>query len=172
MSYTIRRLSDAEAEALRPALCELLADSVESGASIGFLPPLPPSEAENYWQAVAADVAAGRRVLLVAEQDGAIVGAAQLEFAAKPNARHRAEVQKLLVHASQRGHGIAGALMREIEALARQHGRTLVYLDTKQGDTAERLYERWGYTRAGVIPNYAANAEGTLDSTVIFYKSL
>jgi acetyltransferase len=172
MSYEIRSLSGAEAEALSETLCALLADSVDSGASVGFLPPLPPLEAENYWQAVGQDVAAGRRILLVAEIDGEIVGTAQLEFATKPNALHRAEIQKLLVHTSQRGKGIAGALMREIEALARQHGRALIFLDTQQGDIAEKLYEKWHYQRVGVIPNYVVDKDGTFHGTVLFYKSL
>jgi GNAT superfamily N-acetyltransferase len=128
--------------------------------------------AANYWQAVAEDVAAGRRILLVAEQGAEIIGTVQLELVTKPNALHRAEIQKLLVHTGQRGKGIAGVLMSEIEALARQEGRTLIVLDTVEGDTAERLYPRWGYTRAGVIPRYAADAEGLLHSTVLFYKSL
>ena len=159
MSVAVRNLSDAEAEALSETLCALLADSVDSGASVGFLPPLPPLEAADYWRAVARDVAAGRRIWLVAERETEVVGTAQLELALKPNALHRAEIQKLLVHTSQRGKGIASLLMREIESLARQHGRTLIVLDTVAGDTAEKLYPRWGYTRAGVIPLYAADAE-------------
>ena len=172
MSYVVRVLDDTEAEALRGLLCKLLTDCVNSGASIGFLPPLPPLEAKSYWQAVTQDVAAGRRILLVAEQDGEIVGTVQLEFAAKTNARHRAEIQKLLVHTSRRGQGIAGALMREIETIARQHGRTLLFLDTQQGDLAEELYEKWNYQRAGVIPNYVVDKDGIFHSTVLFYKSL
>ena len=45
-------------------------------------------------------------------------------------------------------------------------------LDTEQGSVAERLYEKCGYTRAGVIPRYARSADGSLISTVVFYKLL
>ena len=172
MSYAVRTLNGAEAATLRAPLCALLTDCVDNGASIGFLPPLSAPEAENYWMSVAQDLATGRRVLLVVEKDKEILGTAQLELATKPNALHRAEIQKLLVHTSQRGQGLASVLIREIEAVARQHGRTLIFLDTQQGDTAEKLYEKWNYQRAGVIPNYVVDKDGIFHSTVLFYKSL
>jgi ribosomal protein S18 acetylase RimI-like enzyme len=78
---------------------------------------------------------------------------------------------KLLVRPSARRQGIAGALMREVEELARGHGRTLLVLDTA-GDVAERFYRRLGYLAAGTIPGYARSAQGALEATVIFYKVL
>ena len=47
---------------------------------------------------MAADVAAGTRILLAAWDDAMLVGTVMLEFASSPNQPHRAEVQKLLVH--------------------------------------------------------------------------
>lgn len=37
-------------------LVELLQDAVESGASVGFLPPLSRDDASDYWRSVLADV--------------------------------------------------------------------------------------------------------------------
>ena len=45
-------------------------------------------------------------------------------------------------------------------------------LDTRQGEPSEAFYSSSGYHRAGVIPNYALSADGTLHSTVLFYKEL
>lgn len=45
-------------------------------------------------------------------------------------------------------------------------------LDTHQGEPSEAFYPSLGYHRAGVIPNYALSADGTLRSTVLFYKEL
>jgi len=42
--------------------------------------------------------------------------------------------------------------MRQLHDLARQHGRTLLVLDTRQGDPSELLYRKLRYARAGVIP--------------------
>jgi GNAT superfamily N-acetyltransferase len=90
----------------------------------------------------------------------------------KPNGSHRAEVQKLIVARPFRGQGIGAALMTAVEAAAREAGRWLLVLDTRQGDTAERLYRRLGWVEAGVIPDFALNSEGTADATVVFYKRL
>ena len=113
------------------------------------------------------------RVLFCAYRDARLVGTVQLAPAGKPNARHRAEVQKLLVLQTHRGQGIGKDLMRTVEAKALQLGRSLLVLDTRQGDPAETLYARLGYVKAGVIPDYArAPASDGLDPTVIFYKRI
>ena len=51
MIVTVRidALTAADAAAARPALVALLRDSVDSGASIGFLPPLADAAAEAGW---------------------------------------------------------------------------------------------------------------------------
>src|SRR5262245_36103415 len=97
-SLDIRRLNEAEAAAGRNDLIDLLADSIEDGASVGFVLPLAGGELSAYWLEVEAAIRKGNRHLLAARADGRIVGAVQLDCAVKTNARHRAEVQKLLVH--------------------------------------------------------------------------
>jgi len=159
------------AEQKRP-LVQLLVDVVADGASVGFLPPLPEEDAAAYWADVAVELAHGHRELLLAELDGLVVGTVQLELARKPNARHRAEVTKLLVHPTARRQGVGRLLLREVEQLARTHGRTLLHLDTREGDVAERLYVRHGYLRAGRIPNYVRNQHGQLEATVVYYRVL
>jgi ribosomal protein S18 acetylase RimI-like enzyme len=170
--WNIAELADEPAAAEREALIRLLEDSVNGGASVGFLAPLERIEAEAYWSGVYTDAAAQRRVLLVATANGEMLGSVQLELAGRANGRHRAEVQKLMVLRSHRGQGLGTALMAAAEAAARRRDRSLLVLDTRQGDTAERLYERLGYSRAGVIPRFALSSAGTLDATVIFFKEL
>ena len=151
----------------------LLIDSVDTGASIGFLPPLSAEEATAYWAGVAAEVRAGEKFLLVAHDGaGTLVGSAQLALASKANARHRAEVQKVMVHTAARRQGLAFALMRALDVLAQQIGRTLLVLDTRQGDPSEQLYQKCGYTMVGIIPAYARNGDGGLDATVLYYRQL
>jgi ribosomal protein S18 acetylase RimI-like enzyme len=170
--HTIRSLSAADVEELLPDLVELLRDSVESGASVGFILPFSPTANKAYWQETMNDIENGDRILLVAEKNQAIVGSVQLELATRPNALHRAEVQKLLVHSLHRKQGIGQALMSALEEVAHGLGRTLLVLDTLLGDNGERLYDRCGYTRAGEVPNYARLSDGSLHATVIFYKCL
>ena len=169
---TIEQFTADQAAAALDDLVELLQDSVASGASVGFLPPLATDAARDYWEGLLADIGSGARVLLAALDDGRVVGSVQLELASKANARHRAEVQKLMVHTRSRRQGTGRRLLEAVEAAARTAGRTLLVLDTRQGDTAEQLYARYGYIHAGVIPNFARSAEGTLDATVFFYRLL
>ena len=82
------------------------------------------------------------------------------------------DIAKMLVHRRARRQGIGTALMEFIEQRARESGFTLLTLDTKRGEGAEVLYERGGWTRVGVIPNYALDPDGTPCDTVIFYKDL
>jgi ribosomal protein S18 acetylase RimI-like enzyme len=168
----IAAVSPDEVQFIEAELISLLRDAVDSGASVGFLPPLSEEEARDYWRAVFQEMAGGSHVLLVAREAGRIVGSVQLALATRANARHRAEVQKLFVLQAQRRRGTGRALMLAVEQMAREHERTLLVLDTRQGDSAEKLYRSLSYMEAGVIPQYARGATGELEATVIFYKNL
>jgi ribosomal protein S18 acetylase RimI-like enzyme len=169
----IEALAAAGVDARRPALIALLRDAVDSGASVGFLPPLGEAEAAAYWRTVAGALDAGSRVVLVAHDEAlGLVGSAQLELATRPNAAHRAEVSKVIVHRRARRRGIGRALMLALESHARRLGRTTLLLDTRQGDPSEALYRAVGWTFAGAIPRYARSATGTLDATALYYKLL
>jgi acetyltransferase len=152
-------------------LCQLLIDAVDSGASIGFLAPLSYERAQKYWEQVLSSLCRDF-ILLGAFEGESLVGSVQLECSGKENAAHRAEVQKLFVLRTHRGKGIAKKLMLRTEELAKSCNRTLLVLDTKQGDNAEFLYPKLGYQRAGSIPNFAMNSGGGFGATVIFYKEL
>jgi ribosomal protein S18 acetylase RimI-like enzyme len=152
-------------------LALLLLDAVASGASVGFLDSLSAEEAEGWWRGKLAS-AHPRAVVLVARDDAGIAGTVQLQPAAMPNQTHRADVAKLQVHRRARGQGLGRALMEAIESRARAAGFTLLTLDTKRGDAAEKLYEGTGWRRVGIVPNYALDPDGTPCDTVFFYKPL
>lgn len=170
--HEVKRLSGQEAKAALPELAALLQDCVNGGSSVGFIPPLSSGTAEEYWLETLAEIAQGKRLLLVSIEAGEITGSVQLALATKQNGLHRAEVQKLLVHTRFRNRGIARLLMTALDDVAREEGRTLLVLDTERGSVAEKLYEKCGYMRAGVIPRYALDATGSMIDTVVFYKLL
>jgi GNAT superfamily N-acetyltransferase len=169
---TVRRLGPSDAAACVPALAEVLIDCVEGGASVSFMSPMTDEKATRFWQAVAEGVARGERALLVAEDDGRIVGTVQLVLALPENQPHRADVAKMLVHRRARRRGVAQRLMQAVETTARDEGRTLLVLDTVTGGDAERLYARAGWQRVGAIPDYALMPDGAFCSTTVFYKAL
>ena len=166
----IRLLSAAEARAAIPDLCEILADCVSGGASVGFMQPYSPADAEPYWQGVAEAVADGGTLLFTAALNGRIVGTVQVGAAQMPNQPHRGDLKKLLVHRAARGKGFARLLMEAAEREAARRGKTILVLDTATGSDAEAIYPRLGWERVGVIPDYAMWPEGGLCATTLFYK--
>jgi len=172
-AITVRRLSVNEARASIEALADVLSDCVEGGASVSFMWPLARERALGFWRSVADGVARGERVLLVAQDaSGGIVGTVQLVTAMPDNQPHRADVAKMLVHRRARRTGIAGRLLAALDAVAREEGKTVLMLDTVTGGDAERLYERAGWQRAGVVPKFALMPDGAFCATTFFYKHL
>ena len=168
----VRRLASDEVHAQLDGLAGVLVDCVAGGASVSYLAPFSHEQARAAFEAVAVEVEQGRRLLLAAFADGDVVGTVQVILALPPNQPHRAEIAKLLVHRSARRRGIAQLLMECAEAEARAEGKTLLVLDTVTGDAAERVYERLGWTKVGVIPGYALYPDRRPCDTTIFWKSL
>jgi len=168
----IRELTAVGAGEIR-ALADVLIDCVEGGASVSFMRPLTRAKAEAFWRGVAAGVARGERLLLVAEDAaGAIVGTVQVILNLPENQPHRGDVAKMLVRREARRRGAGGALLAAAERAARRAGRTLLVLDTVTGGDAERLYARHGWQRCGEIPNYALFPDGRPCATTVFFKAL
>jgi ribosomal protein S18 acetylase RimI-like enzyme len=169
---TLRILTGEETLAALSDLCDVLADCVSGGASVGFMQPYGKADAAPYWQAVAKSVAEGATLLLVAETAGRIVGTVQVGIAQMPNQPHRGDLKKLLVHRSARGRGLARLLMDAAEREAAKRGKALLVLDTATGSDAEAIYPRLGWQRVGIIPDYAMWPEGGLCATTVFYKRI
>jgi len=168
----VRRLAGPELSAHLDGLASVLADCVAGGASVSYMAPFTHADARAQFEAWAVEVEQGKRLLLAAFRDGEVVGTVQVVSATPPNQPHRADVAKLLVHRGARRRGVAQLLMERAETEARAEGKTLLVLDTVTGDDAERLYTRLGWTRVGVIPNYALYPDGRPCDTTIFWKAI
>lgn len=150
----------------------LLEDSIDGGASIGFLAPIEKNEVLKYWREVNHKLAQGNSRLWIAIQEGKIVGSVQLSLVSKKNGVHRAEVEKLMVLSTTRKQGIATLLLNELENFSKEKGLRLLVLDTREGDVSELLYSKIGFVRVGVIPNFALNSNGNYEGTAIYYKKI
>jgi len=111
---------------------------------------------EEYLQRI-ADVQerAARTVILVAVEDGRILGSGTLELDGRTDDTHgalapgEAHVRMLGVDPAARGRGIGKLLMTACEHRARDAGRTFVSLNTTDRmQVAQRMYESLGYVRA------------------------
>ncbi len=169
-AWTLQRLHKVD-DAQIEGLVDVLIDCVKGGASVSFMWPLTRERARAFWQRVARGVAAGERILVIAEDAEGVCGTVQLILDQPENQPHRADLAKMLVHRRARRRGLGAALMRAAEAAARDCGKTLLVLDTASDD-AERLYEREGWVRVGVIPGYALLPHGGPCATTYFYRNL
>jgi GNAT superfamily N-acetyltransferase len=164
---------DVEAyRAAIPGLSELTLDVVRGGASVNFLADLTTAEAAAWWEARLGSVADGTTTAYVASSGGQIVGSVLLIRATQPNAPHRAEIAKVLVHRDARRRGVGRDLMLAAERRARADGRWLLILDTVTGSPADRFYRSLGWQAAGEIPNFALEPDGRIVSTTYFWKDL
>lgn len=171
--YLIRALSGDELSLRLPELCDVLENCVAGGASVSFMHPLTRDKSLSFWSGVAASVARGERIVLVAEKEtGDIVGTVQVVLDQPENQPHRADISKLLVHERVRRRGLARQLMLRLESEARAQGKSVLVLDTATGSGAESFYLQCGWQRVGEIPRYALMPDGNVTGTTFFYKLL
>jgi len=165
----VPQLEPDEARARTRELAALLREALEAGMALGQL------AGADTQQAVAETIAAlepGRRLLFGAFRGGELVGAAQLERAAAANGRHRAEVQRVVVRADAQRQGVGRELMRVVEAAAAAEEITLLWLTTHDRTPACAFYERLGYERLGVMPDYSRRPSGELWPGAFYYRLL
>ncbi len=159
-----------------PAVCDqlaaLLIETVALGGSVSFMHPLEEAKARAFWDGALAAAGRGERIVLGGWIDGALVGTVSVLLDCPPNQPHRAEIAKMMTAPARRDGGVGTALLRAAEAKALACGRSLLTLDTAVEGGAAKFYERLGYTRAGLIPDYAFLPHGGLTGTLVYWKKI
>ncbi|MBW3112177.1 GNAT family N-acetyltransferase [Bacillus sp. MCCB 382] len=166
MEFYIEELTTVEQQL--EELSDLIRTVVDDGASIGFLSPLSPADATDFWRGTLNP----HVILFVAWIEGAMAGTVQLQLCTKQNGTNRAEIAKMMVHPNFRQKGIAKKLMQAAENRAKKEGRTLLIFDTVEGAPSNHLYTSMGYIQGGRIPDYAASPFGELEATILYYKQI
>jgi GNAT superfamily N-acetyltransferase len=154
------------------ALADLMIEVVANGGSISFMHPLAPQKAVAFWEASLAGADRGERIVLGAFEGEELIATVTLLLDCPPNQPHRGEIAKMMTRVSYRGRGVARTLLQEAERLAAEHGKTLLNLDTAEEEGAGGMYEKAGYQRVGVIPDFALKPHGGLTGTIIYYKRI
>jgi len=169
---TIVELGAADVRDRLEELAQLLLDAHADGMGVRLAGPLTREVARDAWFETAAQLDPQDHVLLAALEGGALLGSVQVVRAGASNGRHRGEVVQLAVRADARGRGLGRALMERATERARELGFTLLWLTTHVDTTADRFYERLGWTRMGVMPGYAVLPDGTMAANAYFYREL
>ena len=170
MSFTIVSLSAGPATVA--ALADLLIETVANRGSIGFMHPVSPAKAVAFWGASLGAAERGQRVVLGAFDGPDLAGTVSLLLDCPENQPHRGEIAKMMTALRYRGKGVATALLAEAERIAVEKGRTLLTLDTAEQEGAAGLYEKMGYQRTGLIPDFALMPYGGLTGTIVYWKRI
>ncbi|VFS55311.1 Acetyltransferase [Raoultella planticola] len=170
-SFSLRTLSRADIlENLSP-LSDILADCVNSGASVSFMLPFSLQTARTFWLRIAESVAAGSASCWWPNRPGRLSARYKLVIDQPENQPHRADVAKLLVHQNARRQGLL--MPDELPGAAcPRAGQVGTGADTATGSGAERFYVQCGWEKAGEIPRYALMPDGAMTATSLFYKIL
>jgi putative acetyltransferase len=103
-----------------------------------------PNPDDNHFDLAAEEVAQGSGVFLVARAAGLPVGCAALRRIDAASG----EVKRMYVAPAERGRGLGGRLLDELERTARALGLRRMVLETgEQQPESIRLYERSGFVR-------------------------
>jgi ribosomal protein S18 acetylase RimI-like enzyme len=168
----IKQLSSDDFQHHLAGLADLLVDAVDGGHSLGFVAPFSTAEAREWWLSRYDALVAGALRVWVADGPGGVVGTVSLVLDGKANDRHRGDIVKLMVHREARGQGLGRELLATAESAAANVGLTLLMLDTETDSVAEALYDKAGWTRYGMVPDYAADPAGVLQPCTFFYKRI
>ncbi|MCS6891897.1 MAG: GNAT family N-acetyltransferase [Rhodovarius sp.] len=163
-------LDAAAAQSAERRLSEILIACVEEGAGLGFLRPLSREKARAHWRRIAAEVATGQRLLLVAWAEGVLAGSISLHLALPEDRPHAAVVELLLVDPALRRRRIGEALIRRAEQAADRLGRRLLLAETREGSSAQRLLLRLGYREGGRIPGLSLDETGLAHDAALLWR--
>jgi acetyltransferase len=165
-------LDAATVDAHLGELGQLLLDAHASNMALGLAPGLTRERAERAYRDTAERLEPRERILLGALEDGTLVGAVHLARAQAENGRQRGEIQRLVVRSDRRGRGIGRMLMEAAIGEAHRLGLKLLWLMTHDGSGADRVYERLGWTRLGVVPAYSTLPDGSTTGNAYYYLEL
>ena len=136
-------------------LCEAAEAAIDSGGGFGWITPPPRKVMEDYWRGVEI---IPERHLIVSRLDKVIAGSCQIVRPSRNNEAQAfcCQLTTFFVAPWARGHGLAGKMVAEAEALARSKAFTMVTLDVRSTqDRAIQSFELAGFKRFAVNDRYA-----------------
>lgn len=127
----------------------------EAGGAVGFTTPVTAEQVRREAaETHVAEVRAGRQDLVVAFQDGAVVGFGFLATLPGPAVKsHLGIVTRLQRHPAAGGRGVGGAVLAELEACAVARRLAVVTLTVRGGTGVERFYLANGYRLDARLPD-------------------
>lgn len=136
-------------------ILQLMNRTLEEETTIGFPGPLDDETGYVVMRQLRADVEAGRRHVLVAIKDGAIVGQLILTPNSTPNHHHIVELTRGVIDPSFRGGGLALLAFEEVARKCEELKREVICLDVRVGTMAAIWWQHFGFKPYGLLPDYS-----------------
>jgi GNAT superfamily N-acetyltransferase len=133
----------------------LMNRTLEEETTIGFPGPIDEETGYVLMRQLNQDVEKGRRHVLVAYKDGAIVGQLILTPNGSPNHGHIVELTRGTIDPSFRGGGLALRAFLEIVKKCKQLGREVICLDVRAGTQAAIWWQHFGFKQYGLLQDYS-----------------
>jgi ribosomal-protein-alanine N-acetyltransferase len=93
-------------------------------------------------------------------------------FALSRGAVDEEELLLIAVDPRHRGRGIGGAMLERLAAEARARGVTRLFLEMREGNSAEMLYRRHGFASVGRRPHYYRRGSGSPIDAITFAREI
>ncbi|RMY74517.1 hypothetical protein D0864_10003 [Hortaea werneckii] len=168
------RFQPSQHQAIVDQLATIHRDCIlQDGTLATFLPDkqgdLDITRIVEYWSDRSEQVAKG----FTDSTQSEVAGFVSLDMPFSETGPFRGMVEKMLVSPRHRYKGVARRVMAELESVAIERGRTVLFLDTVIGSGAELVYPKLGYKLVGVIPKYGIHpTTRKLVDEMFFYKDL
>lgn len=139
---------------VRDGILALWTDVSNAGGAVGFVPPVTAEDIRPDLDRSLAEVAAGRRRLLIGrDEDGRIAATAFLAYNTHRLMTHWIWLYTVMVHPGRQGRGDGRTLMAAVERAARGlPGIEAIRLTCRGGTGVDRFYAACGYKEFGRIP--------------------
>jgi ribosomal protein S18 acetylase RimI-like enzyme len=169
MGVRLAEVTDpAQATALAPPAHKILQDLVSSGAALGWSLPPTQGEVRDLLTELLEGTATAESALLVAYDDGKVVGLGYWRRYQRQTHRPHADLERVAVAAGHQGRGIGRALTEGLVASARKAGIEVLTLDARgDNDRALALYRTLGFNEYGRLVDFVA--VGHLRYDKVFY---
>lgn len=155
-----------------PELADLLLDTLQGGASVGYQSAASHQEAESNFYRLRDELQKGERLIWIARDEQGVVGCISLALNIQPEALNRGTIKLLLVHRRARRKGVGKKLLAELEKSACARQRGVLSLEVRAGSGAEAFYRSQGYRCLGEMPDYLCSADGYYHPAAIYFKRL
>lgn len=150
MSFVIERAQPEDAAAFIKYLKAVGGESDNLTFGAEGIPVTVEAEAD-FLRKYSAD---SKSTMLVAKEEGRLIGNAHLESFSRPRTAHRADMG-ITVRKEAWGRGVGSALMERLIAHAREQGIEIIELQVRSDNAAAiHLYEKFGFVKIGQYPGF------------------